>query len=347
MDDEGDRQMRITYKGQHYIEKTDIEVYAFDTNLQVVPHDEPGEGHVPGLYQLLVMNQDNPEWPYTVTNACVKYKRKQQPGCPPPNPPFKRNQVALNSVELLCHTHPFNKWMFQIIGPNNEQIVVRILNNCGNVEVASFNDEPGRVETFINQALYDEDECYDDAGNEYDDDYDDLDEPDCIRQDAPSDMSPDDAYERSPYVEPNAVPGVPNASTTGMVPVDGAKSPYDDATTMTGAVTKDSSTMLIVMSIIAMLVFGGETAFAFMHGIMTFVAVFGVIFIIAVAALVASIVGKVSWAKNHTSKMSVAKALAGACIAAVAFEVIAIVAIVVMAFTHTLPSPLSWLYDVI
>lgn len=171
--------MVIEYTGQKHIRekknRIPIEVYSFSTDIEVVGRTEPDGTRVPGLLRLLRDNEDNTLFPYTVTSACVKYRRADgsevKKSCPLDYVEYTSKHVLKDSVKL---------WLFECIGHDNSKLVVRLWANADPatgmhiLEVASYNDVQGRVDDFINGATYYPEDDYAQQGlDQYADQYDD------------------------------------------------------------------------------------------------------------------------------------------------------------------------------
>lgn len=337
--------MRVDYTGQHRIPNKNIEVYVFDTNLKVVPHNDKDDGRVPGLFALLRDNQENRTWPYTITNACVRYKRKGTGVNGIPKQMVKK-LVPLDAVEVAYKKSRVNLWMFEIIGPDNTKLVLRIWNSNGNLEIASFNDEDGRVEDFINEALRLPGERYDDEEPEYEPFPDDMDNTTLY-----PDASEDDANGHSPYMQEDGTPvgGPVNTEEQGIVPTNPyMQQAYDDA--QHGAVTSEKvggggALAICIISLIAFLV-QAVMSFVATSGGMTFTGIFGVLALLALIGIIVTAVKRGKAGKGQRVSMTLPKVLAGILLGALILEFVGIVVIGVMLFTQTLPRPLHFLYDI-
>lgn len=337
--------MRVDYTGQHRIPNKDIEVYVFDTNLKVVPHDDKDDGPIPGLFALLRDNQENRAWPYTVTNACVRYKRKGTGVNGIPKQMVKK-LVPLDAVEVAYRKSRINLWMFEVIGPDNSKLVLRIWNSNGNLEVASFDDEDGRVEDFINEALRLPGERYDDEDSGIESCPDDSNDA-TLHPDA----SDDDASGHSPYMPDggNPVGGDVNTEEHGIVPTSPyMPQAYDGTQNETASPKRVGGGGSLAVCIVSLVTFLAQAVMSFVAtaGGMTFTGIFGILASIALVGVIVTAVKRGGARKGKTVSMIPSKVLAGILLGSLIIELVAIVTIAVMLFTQTLPRTLHFLYDI-
>lgn len=340
--------MKVNYTGQHKIPNRNIEVYVFDTNLKVVPHNDKEEGIIPGLFTLLRNNQENTIWPYTITNACVRYKRKGTGVDGIPKQMVKK-LVPLDAVEIAYKKSRVNLWMFEIIGPNNAKLVLRIWNSNGNLEIASFDDEEGRVEDFINEALRLPGEYYEDEEVEYEPYPDNINNNTVLYPDA----SDDDANGHSPYMQNDMMPfeePIPS-NEQGIVPTNPYVQQAYENVNENDAIIEDEKIIgggTLAICIISLLVFLAQAGMSFtvLEGKkVLFTSVFGAFALISLIGILVTTIKRIKLKRGKQTSMTLPKVIAGILLGILILEVITMAIIGVMLYTQTLPKPLHFLYN--
>lgn len=316
--------MEIEYKGMRRIANQDCTVYSFSTNLRMTKHPGSDGDELPGLYALLVRNQDNPEWPYTVTKACVKYKKRgtgtvSEDGSNIPAQYVKKG-VPLQYVEYMNDLYHFNLWMLEVIGHDGAKLIVRFWNSSGNMEVASFQDVDNRVNLFVNNALWDgsldeaEYEVVDDSENE--------------------NSSSTERQASYGYQQPNMLysPDMSDEERESLAAAD-AKS--------------DKSVSLAVIGFIEALVFAIIGAFVLFNGTVGLAAVPLVFMVLSCVGAGMALAGKRRWQRNRSYGFGGAKIILRITTILLAAIALACAAIGIMLVTHRLPDSLAWLYGVL
>lgn len=327
----------------------DILIYTFKTSPHIhVNSYVNNEGEqVPGLYDILEQNQNNGVWPYTLVNACAKYKDDKG---------WHKPSVPLEYVSYAYSKYPYNLWMFQIVGPGNEDLVIRVMNDTGTIRIRAFptNDpiNPERkpdddVESFIN-VLY---EAFVVAGeSDGNDGYEDA-----------SYEIPEQNDQYAQYgngYDPRRVqsPMRPNTDERGIVPTTPQPVPpmqddvhdYDDGDDKAVG-NIDDGNGLVAFSVLSMIAFGVEAVLAYMStaGGLQIAGVFGILTLIALCGFITALVQRGKAKSGRHVSFALPKLLIYLCIAVLIVEIVALVAVIVMYVTQTLPQPLHFLYDVL
>lgn len=372
--------MVIEYTGQKHIRekknRIPIEAYSFSTDLEVVGRTEPDGTRVPGLLRLLRDNEDNTLFPYTVTSACVKYRRTDgsevKKSCPLDYVEYATKHSLKDSVKL---------WLFECIGHDNSKLVVRLWANADPatgmhvLEVASYNDVQGRVDDFINGATYYPEDEYapqqgidgygdEPSGYEAPDDggYDqgqgggqpeDLGYAQPV-QDGAGQWDPGDVYEGQAY----GPDGRPASGSMAIQPVGAGAPQAGEAVGMgqvptggkpasVGTERKNRLAPYAVASLAYVVWYGAQAAFTQRYGgiptALPLLALMGM----SALSLVGAFVGYARWRGDHSKGFGLSKALLVMLTIVFVVELVTVAAVVAMVMTHTLPEPLHSLYDLV